>query len=75
MSATQEQWYEHTARGYLSKFFGEDQKKIDFWLHSENLNLGASPMRLIQLGKGEKVLDFIKNAMEPQANASEGENK
>lgn len=40
-----------------------DIAKVDFWLHTKNLNLGGStPMALINAGRGHKVLSFIKNA-------------
>ena len=40
---------------------GWDYDKVTLWLATENLNFGGtSPISLIRLGKGERVLQFIK---------------
>ena len=46
----------------LSKFFQNDQEKIEKWLSSENANFGgASPNKLIENGRGYKVLLWLEN--------------
>lgn len=44
-----------------------DYEKIHFWLTTKNLNFGdVSPLYLILIGRGHKVLQFIKSAAEEQ---------
>ena len=47
----------------LQKIFEGENDKVHFWLTTMNLNFGGStPLKLIQMGKGHKDLEFIKNA-------------
>ncbi len=47
----------------LAKHFDSNYAKTSFWLTTKNLNLGGlEPLRLIQMGKGQKILDFMDNA-------------
>lgn len=42
-----------------------DEAKINFWLFQKNLNFGdMTPAHLINFKKGQKVLDFINDALE-----------
>lgn len=42
-----------------------DIKKVCSWLNTKNLNFGGiKPITLIAIGKGHKVLQFIKDARE-----------
>ena len=43
--------------------FFNDEKKVCSWLMIKNLNLGGvSPITLIAMGRGHKVLQFIEDA-------------
>jgi hypothetical protein len=49
----------------LRVFFKHTPEKIEVWLNTPNLNFGGcSPNKLIQLGRGHKVLAFVKEAAE-----------
>jgi hypothetical protein len=49
----------------LLDFFNGDGLKVSLWLNTQNGNLGGlSPKALFQLGKGDKVEKFIRNAIE-----------
>jgi hypothetical protein len=49
----------------LGLFFANNPEKVAYWLMAENLNFGgASPCQLIALGRGHKVAQFVKNAIE-----------
>lgn len=42
-----------------------DFKKMKFWLETKNPNFGnIAPIKLIALGRGHKVLNFIINALD-----------
>lgn len=46
----------------LHAFFS-DEKKVYAWLTCKNLNFGnLSPLYLINVGRGNRVLEFIKDA-------------
>lgn len=46
-------------------FFFDDMEKVFAWLTIDNPNLGGiAPIRLINIGKGEKVYQFIDCAIE-----------
>lgn len=47
----------------LYKFFEGDMDKVEQWLNFENLNFGGtSPMALIELGRINKVYQFVMKA-------------
>ncbi len=46
----------------LAKAF-KDPKKIALWMMSNNPNFGASPCVMIALGRGHKVLSFMRAAI------------
>ncbi len=41
-----------------------DYEKIEHWLYTYNSNLGSTPIELISIGRGHKVLQFIKAALD-----------
>lgn len=48
----------------LDKYFKSDEN-IALWLNTENFNFGGSkPITLIAKGRGHKVLNYIKIALE-----------
>lgn len=49
---------------YLFEFFNGDLNKVNKWLNTENPMLGGiKPSDMILLGRGEKLLRFIKTAI------------
>jgi hypothetical protein len=55
----------HEILRLLQEFFKDDEKKVEYWLHTKNLNFGnLSPNFLIERGRAHKVLQFIKDAKE-----------
>jgi hypothetical protein len=47
----------------LGDFFKRDYNKMRAWLYTENLNFGGvEPMRLVAMGRGHVVLNFVKDA-------------
>ena len=47
----------------LAAYFQNDYAKTSFWLTTRNLNFGGQePLRLIHMGRGQKILDFIEDA-------------
>jgi hypothetical protein len=47
----------------LSKFFGGDQEKCDAWMVTDNPMLGGlSPARMLMLGRGAKLLSWMRQA-------------
>lgn len=49
----------------LLHVFFQDVIKINRWLNTPNPLLGnSSPISLVKVGRGEKVLAFIKNALD-----------
>ncbi len=59
----------------VHKFF-QDYRKTAIWLSCPNLNLGnLSPIQLMQVGRGHRVLEFIIDAeQESQGGEIEKEN-
>lgn len=48
----------------LHAFF-QNYQKIKLWLTTKNLNFGnITPLRLMQMGRSHKVLEFIINAID-----------
>lgn len=48
----------------LHSFFN-DYEKTALWLNTNNLNFGGlSPLYLIKIGRGHKVLSFIRTALD-----------
>ena len=48
----------------LREFFENDYNKLWAWFHASNSNLGnSSPRTLIILGREEKLIKFIENAL------------
>lgn len=49
----------------LMTIFRNEQEKVYQWLRGKNPNLGdISPIKLIKMGRGHKVLQFIKSVLE-----------
>jgi len=49
----------------LLSYFKGDEEKVKLWLKTPNMNFGdCSPMTLIHLNRGHKVMSFIKAAKE-----------
>jgi hypothetical protein len=49
----------------LSRFFKDDLKKVDLWMRMDNPLLGnVSPMHMILIGRGHKLLNFMKTMLE-----------
>ena len=49
----------------LLKVFEGDVKKVRFWMITPNLNLGGvAPLRLIVMGKVNKVVEFVHGVQE-----------
>ncbi len=49
----------------LRVFFNGDEAKVQAWMRAENPLLGGlTPIYLISVGRGHKVLSFIKTARE-----------
>jgi hypothetical protein len=49
----------------LRKFFEGDDEKVDHWLNANNANFGgSSPSWLMLNGRSDKVLLFIKDALD-----------
>ena len=49
----------------LLDFFEQDEWKVQQWLSTENMNLGGSkPITLINAGREDKVLAFVKSSVE-----------
>ncbi len=48
----------------VAKFFNNDYEKVSLWMRLDNLNFGGtSPNRLIAMGRGHKVLQFVHDAL------------
>lgn len=47
--------------GYLAEFFKKDPEKIALWMLLDNPMFGGiSPAALITLGRGKKVLEYVR---------------
>lgn len=55
----------HEISNLLIEFFGKDQVKIGLWMKSPNPLLGGLiPNDMIAIGRGERLLQFMKHALE-----------
>lgn len=49
----------------VEKFFDFDTEKTYLWFRTKNMNFGnIAPLKLFQIGRGHKVLQFIEDAQE-----------
>ena len=48
-------------------FFKENANKTNVWFEGYNPLLGSSPKHMIEIGREEKLLKFIKNCLEENA--------
>lgn len=49
----------------VARQFNGDYTKTKYWLTTENLNLGGlTPLGLIAIGRGHKVLQFVDDAID-----------
>ena len=54
---------EKQVRNLVTKFF-ESEIKADRWMRTKNPLLGAvSPYHMISIGRGDKLLRFVKNQL------------
>jgi hypothetical protein len=65
-----------TARWLIDPFFGGDYDKIRLWMQIKNPGLGdLSPEEMIAMGKGAKLIQFIRTQLDENRPAprTEGE--
>lgn len=57
----------------LLAFFHGDAEKIATWMTTKNPNFGGGiPLQLFMMGRGHKVLAFIKNAIDENKGSENG---
>lgn len=62
--------HEKEVRELIGKFFGEQKGKVNIWMESRNPLLGMlTPLQMIQYGRGERLLEFVRNSLEENERA------
>jgi hypothetical protein len=62
---TKIQHQQHCEAVILAHVFFNDIKKVSAWMRAENLNFGgATPEKLIQLGRGKKLIKWMETQID-----------